>query len=210
MKVVCTILAALGFSVGVLAQKENRLVHLGNEHYKKGQYQKAINEYNKAVGTNSQNSTAAFNLGNALYRTKKIEDAQQAFEAAAQHTNDAGLQSQAFYNQGVAYTRDKKLGESINAFKKSLRINPNDQQARENLQKAINEQKKQQQQQNQKQNKQQNQQQQQNKQQSNNNSKLNQNQAERMLNALRQEEKNIQKNLQKQKFRAAGSQGKDW
>ena len=43
-----------------------------------------------------------------------------------------------------------------------------------------------------------------------NKSNLNEKQAERMLNALRQEEKAIQKDLQKNKNRAGGIPEKDW
>ena len=56
---------------------------------------------------------------------------------------------QSWYNQGVAFTKQKNLEEGIESYKKSLRLNPNDQEARENLQKAILELKKRMEQQNQ-------------------------------------------------------------
>ena len=55
----------------------------------------------------------------------------------------------------MAYQKAKKLPECINAYKNALMLNPHDEDARQNLQRALMEQK-QQQQQNQKDQKQQN------------------------------------------------------
>jgi tetratricopeptide (TPR) repeat protein len=46
----------------------------------------------------------------------------------------------------VSYSKQKDLPASIDAYKAALRLNPNDKEARENLQKALSEQKKQQEQ----------------------------------------------------------------
>ena len=42
-------------------------------------------------------------------------------------------------NQGVALMKQKKLEESINAWKNALKLDPNDLDARDNLQKALQE-----------------------------------------------------------------------
>jgi tetratricopeptide (TPR) repeat protein len=192
------------------AQDDQSLLIKGNELYKNRQYDEAANQYKKAADINEKNPKAQYNLGNALYRSKKNIDAQKAFDAAAESAKDEGMKSKALYNKGVTYSQEKKLMESIDAYKQTLILNPTDDEARENLQKALNELKKQpppqpkQDQKKQDQNK--------NNKQNNspqNKSKLNQKQAERMLNALRQEEKKLQQNKQR-KTNTGGLQEKDW
>jgi tetratricopeptide (TPR) repeat protein len=192
-----------------IAQDDQSLLIKGNELYKNKQYDKAADQYQKAAEVNEKDPKAQYNLGNALYRSKKTAPAQKAFDAAAESAKEPAIKSRALYNKGVTYSAEKKLFESIDAYKKTLLLNPEDEEARENLQKALNELKKQPpQKQNQK-----NQDQKNNDNQKNpspqNKSKLNQKQAEKMLNALRQEEKRLQQNKQK-KANTGGMQEKDW
>lgn len=211
-KIILLILLVITFYAN--AQEDQSLLLEGNQLYKNKQYDKAIDQYQKATDKNEKNPKAKYNLGNALYRSKKNDAAQKAYEGAAENAKDENIKSKALYNKGVVYSSEKKLPESINAYKETLKLNPNDNEARENLQKALNElkkqqppppkddQKKQDQKKNDKQNKDQNNQPQ-------NNSKLNQKQAEKMLNALRQEEKKLQQNQQK-KQGSGSMQEKDW
>jgi len=188
-------------------QQEKPLVLKGNELYKKQEYEKAAEEYLKATELNSKNPRAQYNLGNALYKVKKTAEAEKAYSTAAKNANEAPEKSKALYNKGVSLTRQNKLQESIVAYKQTLRINPEDEQARENLQKALNEIKKQpQQKQNQDNNKQNKQDQQE---QPKNNSKLSKKQVEQMLNSLRQDEKKLQQNIQKRN-NVGGANSKDW
>ncbi|WP_018616192.1 tetratricopeptide repeat protein [Segetibacter koreensis] len=192
-------------------QDDQSLVAKGNELYKKQQFEKAAEEYQKAADLNAKNAKAQYNLGDALYKSKKSEAAEKAFGEAAANTKDEVAKSKALYNRGVTLSNQKKLLESIEAYKESLLLNSTDQEARENLQKALNELKKQsqqnqQKQENKKQDKQQNQKQ---PEQQKNNSKLNEKQVEQMLSALRKDEKKLQQDLQK-KNNTGRSNSKDW
>ena len=209
---IITIVSCL-FCSTLFAQKEQVTIAAGNELYKKQDYEKAAEQYEKAKQINKNNSIVNYNLGNALYKKGKNEEAEKAYDDAAENTKSAPEKSKAFYNKGVALTRQKKLPESIDAYKQSLRLNSNDQQVRENLQMALNELKKQQQQQpKQEPKKDDNKSKQDNQpkpQQENNNSKLNQQQVEQMLNSLRQEEKRLQQSVQKKNSQAS-TNAKDW
>ncbi|MBA4140405.1 MAG: tetratricopeptide repeat protein [Segetibacter sp.] len=207
---VILIICLMVIAVGARAQDDQSLLIKGNELYKNKQYDEAANQYKKAADINEKNPKVQYNLGNALYRSKKNTDAQKAFDAAAESAKDETLKSKALYNKGVTYSREKKLLESIDAYKETLKLNPADDEARENLQKALNELKKQPPQQ-QKQDQKKQDQNKNNKQNNSpqNKSKLNQKQAERMLNALRQEEKKLQQNKQR-KANTGGLQAKDW
>ena len=195
------------------AQQEKPLVIKGNELYKKQQYDKAAEEYKKAAEMNEKNPLALYNLGNALYKGKKTEEAQKVYDNAAENTKEPTAKSRAVYNKGVTLSRQSKLEESIDAYKGALRLVPTDEEARQNLQKALNELKKQQQQQQPKQDKKKQDNKDKNKQNPNdqpqNKSKLNQKQAEQMLNSLRQEEKKLQKGVQKRN-NTGGANSKDW
>ena len=191
------------------AQDEQSLLLKGNELYKKQQFDKAAEEYKKAAEVNAKNPKAQYNLGNALYKSKKPEDAEKAFDLAADNTKDEMSKSKALYNKGVTLSSRQKLPESIDAYKESLRLNSQDEEARQNLQKALNELKKQQQNQQKQQNKQDKQQNQKQPQQQQNNSKLNQKQVEQMLSALRKDEKKLQQDIQK-KNNMGRPNAKDW
>jgi Ca-activated chloride channel family protein len=182
----------------------------GNEWYKKGDYQQAQVEYEKALKVDKTNAPAQFNYGNALQRSGNFTDAGKLFESVMAGTKDPVLQSKSAYNKGVAEVKQKQLQEAVNSFKQSLKLNPTDEEARENLQKALNELKKQQdknqdkkQQDTQKKQDKQPQQQKQKPE-----SKISKQQAENLLNQLRQEEKQLQE-LQKQKIKQQ-TPDKDW
>lgn len=212
MKLSMIILLMLATFAG-FSQGEKGHIVKGNQLYKQKAFDQAANEYKKATEKNEKSAEAQFNLGNALYKSKKPFDAMQAFKGAYENSADKNVKSKAAYNQGVLLTRQQKLPECIEEYKGALRLNPGDVEARENLQKALNELKKQQQQQqNQNQNKNNNKDQDQDKnedQQNENKSNLSKKRAEQMLNALRQEEKKIQQNLQN-KNKAGRLQMKDW
>lgn len=191
----------------VNAQKATQLIEKGNASYRQKEYTKAKEEYLNALQKDQSNSVAQFNSGNASARMNKFDEAAKSYEAAANTAKDPYVKAQAFYNQGVSYIRQNKLVEAIDAFKKSLRLNPNDDEARDNLQRALRElQKQQQPKDNDKQNNKnkKNQKDQPQKPQS----RMSEEEADRRLKELAKEEKNLQKQVQKKN--QSGRQLKDW
>ena len=178
----------------------------GNELYKKQQYDKANEEYQKALSKNPLNPIANYNNGNANFRQNKFDEAIKSFDNTID-TKDKSLQQQAYYNKGVAYSKQQKLQESIDAWKEALRLNPNDKETRENLEKALRELKKKQQEENQKKN---NKQQKQQKEKQQPQSKLNQQQVEQLLRALQEKEKEVNAKMNESKVPAPSKPDKDW
>ena len=180
------------------SEKETEAIIRGNEAYKNKQYDNAIDAYKKALEIAPKSPIANYNLAIALYRDKKWDQAENYFEAAIANTNDKKMEADAWYNKGVSLTMQKKLLESIEAYKNSLRINPADTLARENLQRALNELKKQQQQ-DQKKNQEKKQQ-----------NKLTKQQVQQLLQALQEQEKMLQRKMNKTKVPSPGQPDKDW
>ena len=204
MRCIVTISLALFGSTLCFGQSANPSIRKGNELYKQKDYAGSLQLYDKALAADPNNAVANYNNGNALFRTGKGEDAVAAYDKTAEQTKYVSLKEKSLYNKGVALAKQQKLQESIDAWKEALKLNADDNEARENLQKAMAELKKQQQQQQDKQNKEQDkkQQQQKDKQQQQpkpqeQQSKLSKQQVEQLLRAMQQKEKEIQQKLQK-------------
>lgn len=195
------------FCLPVQAQQANKNIQKGNEFYKQKEFVKAADEYNKALASEPENQTAKFNLANALYRQNKKVEAAQLFTAIIGNANGKQLLSKAFYNKGVILSGQKNLEESIEAYKNALRNNPDDNQARENLQKALLELKKKNPPPKKKEQDQKKKQEQQQKQPQ---SKLNPKEAEQRLKLLEQKEKQVQQRVQSERGKSGAANNKDW
>jgi len=115
----------------LLAQEDKSLVHKGNQLYEQKKYTEAEANYRKATTVN-KNSPGSFNLGDALYKQKKFDEAGQQFNQLATSGNKQ-MAAAAYHNLGNTLLENKKLEESIDAYKKALMNNPKDDQTRYNL-----------------------------------------------------------------------------
>jgi Ca-activated chloride channel homolog len=183
----------------------DRTIQKGNDLYKQKQYEQAEAAYKEVLDKESTNTTAAFNKANAQFRQSKLDETKKGLDDVIMNSDNNELKGKAYYNQGVGYSTQKNLESSIDAYKNALRQNPNDNEARENLQKALMELKKRNPPPPPKENKK-NQQKKQQKQQP----KMDQKEAEQRLKLLEQKEKEVQQRLQNEKAKAAAGQPKDW
>ena len=206
MKTAFTIIICLLNKWALLwAQQAEKIIKRGNDFYKKQQYEQATNEYQKIQEWDSSFTITQFNLGNTLYRSGKKEEANKIFIKLLANEKDPAQASRLYYNKGVILGSQQKLEESIEEYKNALRKNPDDMEARENLQKALLELKKKTPP---KKDNKKNQQQQ--KQQQKPQPKMNQKEAEQRLKLLEQKEKEVQQRMQKEKSKTGGGQPKDW
>ncbi len=132
-----TILILLSIFSGLLlkSQAQDEYTHLkkGNELYDKGAYQEAEKEYTLASEWNHGSFEAAFNLGNALYRQDSLEKAADQFQLAANLARDPKQEAMAWHNLGNTYLSQRNYQKSIDAYKKALRKNPQDDDTRYNF-----------------------------------------------------------------------------
>lgn len=158
------------------AQQERKHIRSGNHLYNEAlldsgrvdsvKMELAEQKYRKATEKKSDSFAAGFNLGNALFKQKKYEDAIGQYQLLTNKTDDKKELGQLYYNLGNAWLAKGNLKKSLESYKNSLRANPNDTAAKYNLavvQKMLNDpqQQQQQQQQDQEQNQDQEQQEQQ-------------------------------------------------
>lgn len=225
------------------AQKspERGVIRQGNALYEKGSYPESEVFYRRALELAPTSPEGRFNLSDALYKQERYKEAveinQQLLRDSLLNDRDAAA---AHYNQGNAHLKQRQLEEAIEAYKRSLRLNPTDQEAKFNLayaqkllqkdqnkddnqqnkddQKKQNDQQKDQDQNNNQQNKdQQNQQdknnpdkQDQNPQQKNGQGGMSQQQAEQMLDAMQNNDEQTKKKLDAQKAQGVPVSGKNW
>jgi Ca-activated chloride channel homolog len=125
-------LSAFGFT-----QNATESILKGNKFYQQSQFDLAEAQYRKALEYDPGNEKAKYNLANSLQRQNKYDEAAKLLEDLGGSSKDNSIKSASYYNQGVAYTKMKNLDSSIDSYKKALRLNPNDKEARENLEKAL-------------------------------------------------------------------------
>ncbi len=204
------------------AQTDKGFIRHGNNEFKNGNYSEAEVNYRKSLDK-EYSPKAQFNLGDALYEQKNYEDAQKNFSDVIERNVSKELESDAYYNLGNTYMAQEKYAEAFDSYKKSLKVNPKNEDARYNLEyarwKLIQQQQNQEQEQKQEQKQdkqQQNQDQQQNQQQQNQDQQQEQKQdqdqqqqqqqqqmskedAERMLKALENQEKETMEDINDKK-----------
>ena len=219
-------------AVQVFAQQKTDRDYLrsGNKLYNDSLFIKAEVDYRKALEINPKSTDAMFNLANALLMQQKAKEAMEQYESVSKIEKDKDKLAQIYHNMGVILQSAKQLPQCIEAYKESLRNNPKDNETRYNLalaQKQLKDQQQnqqnqdQQQQQEQKEDKQdqnkdqqeqeqKDQQQQNQQQQQQNKNEMSKENAQQLLNAVMQDEKNVQEKVKKQLQIQGKKLEKDW
>jgi len=119
---------------------ERREVRKGNREYERENYVEAEAAYMGALSKNPASYEGNFNLGNAYYRQGRFEESAQRFQQLSQIPHMPEVMAKTWYNQGNGLVQQykqgwdrKKLEEALEVYKQSLRLNPQDQEAKFNL-----------------------------------------------------------------------------
>ena len=188
------------------AQNVNKILSDADKQYQKSEYLNASKLYEEALKKSSMDLTAQYNLGVARFRLNETEGATEAFKKALGLSKDKSMSAKIFYNSGVAFLKSANYPEAITAFRNALKLNSADRDCRENLQFAINQNKKQLNQ------KQQNSgmSQKELKEQQKSEQKLSKQAAEKILQSAQQEESRIRDSLRSKKSSRQNSATKNW
>lgn len=194
----------------VLAQRENDMLQQANELYRKKEFSKAEEAYKQLVSETPRNAKALYNLASTQYQSGKQKEAIETYEKALAADASDELRQKILYNRGTILARQKEYQKAAEDLKAALKLKPDDEDNRQNLQRVLNELKKQQQQQ------QQNKQQDDKKKKDNKDKKnppppkLNKQQVEQLLKSAEEQEKQVQEKLQKQLKASDKKNMKDW
>lgn len=188
------------------AQNVNKILNDADKQYQKSEYLNASKLYEEALKKSSMDLTAQYNLGVARFRLNETEGATEAFKKALSLSKDKSMSAKIFYNSGVAFLKSANYPEAITAFRNALKLNSEDRDCRENLQFAINQNKKQLNQ------KQQNSgmSQKELKEQQKSEQKLSKQAAEKILQSAQQEESRIRDSLRSKKSNRQNRATKNW
>ncbi len=119
------LLAATGTAFG---DSPGKLVARGNRSFGRGDYDRAIEQYEKASVRTPESPVVAFNLGDAYYRKEDYQKAREYFEDAALKTTDLSLEANAWYNLGNCAVReagrqvDSDLEKALELYQESVRF----------------------------------------------------------------------------------------
>lgn len=134
MRIRFTILILLACMTGVVANAQSRkYIKEGNKLYEAKKYKEAGNAYTEALKKEPNNTTGMFNLGNSLYQQKQYESARKMMDATAKNIKPKEGKAAVNYNVGNSYMAEQKWEDAIDAYKKALRNNPQDADAKYNL-----------------------------------------------------------------------------
>ncbi len=210
------------------------LVKKGNESYQQQDYTKALEFYHNAETELPESLELEYNMAGALYQQGKYEETVDRYTRAL-NSDNVGLEAQVHYNLGNTYYRMGDYQNAIQSYQRALDINPDDTDAKFNLELArrmLKEQIKPEQQQQSQDSQQQpqpqpqedqnaqeeqprpeeqpqDQQQPQQQPEQMDNRQMSKEDAERILNALRDDEQELQKRIRRE-VNVSDYVGKDW
>lgn len=182
-------------------------------------------EFRSALQLKPSSFEAAYNLGTALFRQEKYDEALQQLQATTPFANDDKQRlASLFHNLGNSYLFGQNIDQSIEAYKQALRHNPLDDETRYNLIAAMklkdeqeeqeeeqqDQQEQEQQEQEQEQQEQEQEQQDQQQQQQQESEGISRENAERLLQALEEDEKELLEKMNQNREKQPVRIEKNW
>ena len=119
--------------LSVSAQSDEKAIRRGNRNYNSANYEKAIENYRKALQIRPNNAKAQFNLGDVYYAKQSYDTAYNEFQKVLELSPDVKLKSDAVYNMGNCMLAQNKYYDAFNLYKVSLKLNPENDNALYNL-----------------------------------------------------------------------------
>ena len=133
MLVVAAVVAVCLLACGPTPAQVN---NSGHEPYLNGDYASALESYQGAQGRAPQSGEPHYNSGNTLYRTEEYEEALQSYDESLRHAK-GDLRSHGFFNRGNTAFQQGQYPEAVEAYEEVLRMNPDDADAKHNLELAL-------------------------------------------------------------------------
>lgn len=138
------LLVLLGLLVTASALNDARKA---NEAFRNGDYETAVQLYRSAISQQPDDARLYYNLGTALSKLGRGEEAMEAYAQFRDRTDDPRERAMADYNAGTMLSENEMYEEAAQFFRNALIQNPDDDDARHNYEMALRRQQQQEQEQ---------------------------------------------------------------
>lgn len=108
----------------------------GNEAFANDDFETALQAYERAQDEAPDLAEPHYNSGNALYRSQAYQEAEDSYGQALLHA-DEELTRSGVFNLGNTFFNAQQYGKAIDTYKEALRLDPNDLDAKHNLELAL-------------------------------------------------------------------------
>ena len=132
--------------VSSFSQNKIELLNKGNEYYQKEEYENAEYYYKQALEKDNTYFKGNLNTGHSLFKqavyliqnqdttaTVKLEESEQFYNNSVNLSKNKNEKAESHYNAGNSQLLSGKIEESIESYKNSLRLVPENIQAKHNL-----------------------------------------------------------------------------
>ena len=133
MKRIGVYIIALLISATGFGQSGKKYVREGNKNFEEKEFEESEVAYRKAISKEADLFDANFNLGDALYKQEKFDEAVTQFDGLANQFESNKELGKTYHNLGNSLLKSQKIEQSIAAYKSSLRYYPDDQETKYNL-----------------------------------------------------------------------------
>ncbi len=123
---------ALFFMINAHAQFLTGFSSKGEDLYQDEKYSDALKQFTDDQINDPNDYNLKYNLANTYYKMKQYDKAEKLFQSAAIY-GDKQLQQKSFYNLGGTAYQQGKLQEAVEHYKKALELDPEDEDAKHNL-----------------------------------------------------------------------------
>lgn len=141
MRTRTTLLTALAlllllFGAGCAGSAAGKVAE-GNDEFAREAYEAAWAQYQAAQIEEPELAEPYYNAANALYRQGKYDEALAEMQKALAYADQDVLAAQGFYNQGNTAYNLQDMAAAVEAYKQALLRNPDDLDAKVNLELAL-------------------------------------------------------------------------
>lgn len=132
-KIFTALILVLLYMTPLSGQKHKKYTRQGNRDYEEKNFEDSEMLYRRAVDADPSFNKAIFNLGDALYKQDKYEEALDHFRQLSEQEVNREMLAGSYYNMGNSLLKSGKIEESIEAYKNALRNDPSNMKAKYNL-----------------------------------------------------------------------------